>query len=43
MEIVDKVGGIPYWVQKSEMDPEFVHKEVPGRELGLRITEVFLL
>jgi len=43
MEIVDKVGGIPYWVRKSEMYPEFAHKEVPGREPGLRIAEVFLL
>jgi len=43
MEIVDKVGGVSYWVRKSKMDPEFIHKEVPGREPGLRIAEVFLL
>jgi len=43
MEIVNKVGGIPYWVRKAEMYPEFVHKEVPGGELELRIAEVFLL
>jgi len=43
MEIVDEVSSIPYWVQKSEIDPEFIHKKVPGREPGLSIAEVFLL
>jgi len=35
MEIIDEIGGIPYWVRESEMDPEFVHKEVLGREPGV--------
>jgi len=43
MEVVDEVGGIPYWVQESEIYLEFVHKEVPGREPELRIAKVFLL
>jgi len=43
MEIVDKVSGVPYWVWKSKMDTEFVHKKVLGREPGLHIAEVFLL
>jgi len=43
MEIVDEIGSIPYWVRKSEMDLEFVHKEVPGREPELHVAEVFLL
>jgi len=42
MEVVDEVGSIPYWVRESKIYLEFVHKEMPGRELGLRIAEVFL-
>ena len=38
-----EVSGIPYWVRKSKMYLEFVHKEVPGGEPELRIAEVFLL
>jgi len=43
MEVVNEIGGILYWVRESEMYPEFVHKEVSGREPGLRIAEIFLL
>jgi len=32
-----------HWVWESKMDLEFVYKEVPGREPGLHIAEVFLL
>jgi len=43
MEVVDEIGGIPYWVWESKMDPEFVHKKLPDRELGLCVAKVFLL
>ena len=43
MEVVDKIGGIPYWVQESEMHSELFHKEVPSEKPGLYIAEVFLL
>jgi len=43
MEVVDEIGGIPYWVRESKVDPEFIHKEILGREPRLHIAEVFLL
>jgi len=43
MEIVDEIGSIPYWVQESKMDPEFVYKKMPSKKPGLCIAEVFLL
>jgi len=43
MEIIDEIGSIPYWVQESEMNPEFVHKKMPGRKPGLCVAKVFLL
>ena len=43
MEVVDEIGGIPYWVRESEMDLELFHKEVPSGKPGLCVAEVFLL
>jgi len=43
MKVVDEDSGIPYWVRESKMNPEFIHKEMPGREPGGRVAEVFLL
>jgi len=43
MEVIDKIGSIPYWVRESEMDPEFIYKKLPSRKPGLWIAKVFLL
>jgi len=43
MEIVDEIGGIPYQVWESEMDPGFVYKKLPSGKPGLYIAKVFLL
>jgi len=43
MEIVDEIGGIPYWVRESEMHSELFHKEVPSEKPELCIAKVFLL
>jgi len=43
MEVVDEIGGIPYWVWESKMDLEFVYKKLPGREPELYVAKVFLL
>ena len=43
MEVINKIGSISYWVQESKMDPEFVYKKLPGKELELYVAEVFLL
>jgi len=43
MEVVDEIGGIPYWVQESEMHSELFHKEVPSEKPELCIAKVFLL
>jgi len=43
VEVVYKIGGIPYWVQESEMDPEFIHKKMLSGKPGLCIAKVFLL
>jgi len=43
MEIIDEIGGIPYWVWKSKIDPEFVYKKMPSRKPQLCIAKIFLL
>jgi len=42
-EVIDEIGSILYWVQESEMDLEFIHKKLLGREPELCVAEVFLL
>jgi len=43
MEVVDEIGGIPYWVQESKIHLELFHKEMPSKKPGLCVAEVFLL
>jgi len=42
-EVVYEIGGILYWVQESEIDPELFHKKVPSGKPELCIAKVFLL
>jgi len=43
MEVVDEIGGIPYWVRESKMHSELFHKEMPSERPKLCIAKVFLL
>jgi len=43
MEIIDEIGGIPYWVWKFKMDLKFIHKKMPSKKPQLCIAKVFLL
>jgi len=43
MEVVDEIGGIPYWVQESQIHSELFYKEVPSEKPELCVTKVFLL
>jgi len=42
-KVVNEIGSILYWVQKSKMNPELFYKKVPSQKPGLCIAEVFLL
>jgi len=43
MEVVNKIGGVPYWIWESKMHLELFHKEMPSKKPGLCIAKVFLL